>query len=168
MGGGLPNLLQYYSFERKMEGHNPFSSLHHWSWKSTMSCRTRQPTAPKDRLVIFRQKRRRKWRNSWLRTQGGAGGSLVLNYHSDCRRSRQRHEVWCCWLLRKNILLLWMTGKPVHEIVLLMGQILNWKGSVYFCVRCTSSLVGLTFSFTPKSSLDGQLGTCMKYSIAVS
>ena len=26
-GGGLQNLLQYYSFERKMEGYNPFSAL---------------------------------------------------------------------------------------------------------------------------------------------
>ena len=25
--GGLQNLLQYYSFERKMEGYNPFSAL---------------------------------------------------------------------------------------------------------------------------------------------
>ena len=25
--GGLESLLQYYSFERKMEGYNPFSAL---------------------------------------------------------------------------------------------------------------------------------------------
>ena len=27
IGGGLESLLQYYSFERKMEGFNPFSAL---------------------------------------------------------------------------------------------------------------------------------------------
>ena len=27
IGGGLGSLLQYYSFERKMEGYNPFSAL---------------------------------------------------------------------------------------------------------------------------------------------
>ena len=27
MGEGLESLLQYYSFERKMEGYNPFSAL---------------------------------------------------------------------------------------------------------------------------------------------
>ena len=27
--GGLQNLLQYYSFERKIEGYNPFSALNY-------------------------------------------------------------------------------------------------------------------------------------------
>ena len=28
IGGGLESLLQFYSFERKMEGYNPLSALH--------------------------------------------------------------------------------------------------------------------------------------------
>ena len=28
-GGGLENLLQYFSFERKIEGYNPFSALNY-------------------------------------------------------------------------------------------------------------------------------------------